>query len=247
MPQGRIGIRKPVVPQFPGRGLVELLTGPLDEPQMPLPGAAGVTTFLKGGVPDVIGRQAATRQSLRRLLNLIGYGETPLQPNQVAEVMRTARRYPRVLAHVEDFSKRTEPGLPKTTTGFTTSGSTAGRSRVYIDPEIPQHQIANTLTHELGHVAQEVGQKDAFRPLYSIAHDQFGYVANPYEVSARAIAQSRFPSPESPFSNKASSVVKRLFGSMSPDEVVRYIDALNPTPNITTQGRVYRFLSGTKR
>lgn len=53
---------------------------------------------------------------------------------------------------------------------------------------------ASLLTHELVHVRQ--WQRDPLFPLrYSLATLRFGYHDNPYEVEARTLATSMWPSP----------------------------------------------------
>ena len=249
MPQGRVGIRKPNIPQFPGRGLVELLTGPLDEPQMPVPGAVGVTTFLKGGVPDVVGRRAATNQSLKQLLKMLGQSDLPQERAQ--QVMQVAERYPRVLAHQDIGYLPPSEWSRALGQNIATKQRLPGRSLMNLsqpgmDPDLP-----NTFVHELGHGAQRIGQKELMDPLYQMFPDA-------YETSANAMAQRRIPSiyqtarANPNLAPAQSGVQGQMRGQLPlpPDMATEAVDlaaARQPEIPMSALGRLYRLLAGVKR
>lgn len=172
----------------------------IGESAIPSPGALGVTTFLKGGVPDIGGRATATITAMQRLANTLR--ALNASPEDVEQIAGIARKYPRVMAHMDDIRADPQTMTASSAAGRTYFGESnrlaPGRSIMKIyQPEQEMSDIYNlpgTFVHELTHGAQNVGAKGQMPQALNILK-ALGIKAdvNPWEVSARTVAQRKAP------------------------------------------------------
>jgi hypothetical protein len=162
------------------------LGGLADLPLGGLAGAAGVTTFLKNGVPDVAKRTVATEKALARLQKaLMGSGD----PEMAAKIVAHAERYPRVMAHNTDISKGKLPSDVggRNVPAMNIFSPQIGRSEIELNNTLPTAPRGESFFHELGHPAQRIGLKSDMTDVYNDYDDAMGYWDNPFETSARNI------------------------------------------------------------
>lgn len=156
-------------------------------------GVLGTTRILRNGIPDPSARKMLTelvREKLGKLLE-----KNPLK----AEALKVIDRYPRVAAHADlknldeitkDFPTHAPPkpnvqGAVVDSMSFADAPFNSELVNLYINPKTADP--ANTLSHELTHVAQALGRRSRrdMHDLYSRTSKITGYRDNPLEISAR--------------------------------------------------------------
>lgn len=145
-----------------------------------------VSMFMGKAGGGVAARQASTKGFLEQLEGLIQ--RMGIGPDQAAKMRELTNKYPRVAAH----AGITEiPNNPEGVANFNSTGG--GLGMIGVTPRaVERSDMAHSFAHELGHAAQNVGRK-SFRSDYNKANDVVGYFDNPFERSARAIADRKVP------------------------------------------------------
>jgi hypothetical protein len=116
-------------------------------------------------------------------------------PTHVLEAIDVlAKRFPRMLSHIEDLKPSTVDPISKTTAyrgRFEPAfwDGTPGRSgSIFLQPDLGASTV-DTLTHELTHGAQALRKgPQGMRAAYEAGDQMGGYYKNPLEVSARTAA-----------------------------------------------------------
>lgn len=197
----RIG-RMPIYPG-PGEAETERLLG--DGTGLLLP---GVTTFIKEGAPNIAARVMSTNARLGQLKQILeemlGNGGTTSEAADNA--LSVAKRYPRVLAHVNDITnvRAPESGLPPR--GSFTPAERPGTGTMFLRSS-GNKTVDNTVAHELTHAAQNVALKRDFMPSYMKETVERGYKGNRFEVAANAAARKRAPLPEGDWPSKLAQML----------------------------------------
>lgn len=118
-------------------------------------------------------------------------------PEQIAEAVKVMEKRPRVAAHTavqEIFAKDPSMGASGIA-NYTPSGHGMGTIGL---TERAAPSMAHSTAHEMGHAAQNIGVKNNFTPMYNDAELLTGYFDNPFERSARRIADNKVPLPSTP-------------------------------------------------
>jgi hypothetical protein len=132
------------------------------------PGSLGVTTFLKNGVPDVAARTKATGNAVSSLISALK--QSNQSPQVIENVVKSAERHPRVLAHTEFY--KDNGYLPRRVAGQNQADLSKGykQSKIVLNLQEPfslsppqQFQqsadVANVVNHELAHAAQRISHR----------------------------------------------------------------------------------------
>jgi hypothetical protein len=193
------------------------LTGAGAPDQIPITPA--VSGFIEQGVPNVAKRVAATSKAMQQLEDTLA-GRLPNE--QIDEVLATAQKYPRVMAHVKNVKGKKTITLPNRREAMGTNDMAYGAggfgarpafsdiTLAYEDPSV----MPQTFFHELGHAAQRVGLKSNMQDAYREANQAVGYDINPFELAAESISRRKMGSPEAPVTVQNSSPLVRAILSL---------------------------------
>jgi len=145
---------------------------------------AGVTKFVKAGIPQVAERMGSTQQFLNAMK---GLGS---KASDAAELF--AQRYPRIAAHISPYKYMGH----KSTLGITDINPS---KITKVGFNINNPEIESTLLHEGTHVAQKLGNPK-LPELYGHVtrgmeskglSPEMAYKLNPFERSARRVAERK--------------------------------------------------------
>lgn len=157
-----------------------------------------MTRYLKKGVPDVARRIEGTKDFLKKMKGL--------GPSAEAASTLFAERYPRVAAHIRPETYALKRGQ-RAVADVNVRIPNDPRTRVRFSPR-SQHMgdIENTLLHEATHVAQDLGNPKTYdmytaynRALTPSLGENATYLTNPFEASARTVADRKMGQNLPPF------------------------------------------------
>lgn len=190
-------------------GAIGNLVGTFNPEKMMLAPLAGMTKFLRSGVPDVAARVASTDRNINSLIHALANSDVPIEDAKAT--VGLAKRYPRTMAHTQ-FQ---DAPLPEGRLGETRDRLSPGMTRMTIDLDpgkinrpipralgdlashgpdplpITERQVPATFAHELQHSAQALQDRMRFGRRYTEANNAIGYASNPYEIAANAGAAKR--------------------------------------------------------
>jgi hypothetical protein len=190
-----------------------------------------MTRYLEKGVPNVARRIQGTKDFLKRM--------TDLGPKAEQAASLFAERYPRVAAHIGveklPLAKRlaSPTGKAYTGVGERSKGAFKEMTPVQFNKDYTGKDIEDTLLHEGTHVAQDLGNKRTMS-MYGASDkalkemgmsEREAYIANPFEVSARRVAERKMGANVPPFSalRGIDEIANRLPGESHTQALIRHI------------------------
>lgn len=193
--------------------------------------AVMMTRYLEKGVPNVARRIAGTKDFLKRM--------TDFGPSAEAAATMFAERYPRVAAHIGveklPFMKRLQSPTGKAFTGVgsRSKGMFPEMTPVQFNKGYTGKDIEDTLLHEGTHVAQDLGNKRVLS-MYGASdkalkemgmNEREAYVMNPFEISARSVAQRKMGQNMHPFSalREVDNIANQLPEGSRTQALIRHI------------------------
>lgn len=162
-------------------------------------------------------REKSTAHALWQLAEYLK--SSGADPTDATKTLEIAKKYPRVLAHIEHIEDMDNPNV----FGAQSNSLAPGISQLHLNKNLPNMSsvspVADTFAHELQHVGQNL-RDPSFPMSYELESAEKGYQNNPYEIAANKGAAKR----TSPIQGK--TFLERI----SPTDVkARYQMAPKPT------------------
>lgn len=207
-------------------------TYPAQMPASPL-----ITRFITGGQVNKPLREAYTQRFIDSARQMFGGKDLEYAEN-------LAKNYPRTVAHARlgKLDPRTAPpntaGQTRIGVGEQISGADPGRGRIplLINPVEAAKDwtsVPLTVSHELGHVAQSLGNKHA-PILGSVGQRLAGYELSPLERSARQIAARKTGQklrPPQPISKMLGEIGNNPLGAVAKNPEAGFRDLVSAPIN----------------